>query len=608
MKRTFLFILSLLIGVLAYAADFKVGEAKYLVLSDGTAELKEFKKATGDVVIPEKITDPKSGHDYTVSSIGEGAFKKSTITSVSIPSTVINIGDRAFMDCKNLVTVHYPENLDAIPSNCFRNCKSLTSFDLNGIKIILDWAFDGSGLTSLDIPESVKLIGRLAFGGCSDLKAVTVQSSDEELVMYPGVMYGTPVESVFIGRPLYYRDTGIYLDKYRLYNNNPALKSLWIGPNVLINPKDKYLEDCPNAVVVFLDKDAGEQAWNLLRSMCVDNAMSWVEPYYQPGGNKDMLGNVRSFEDYITGTLSVRNMSLPQGSFYFGVEETENGSALSQDSPYNTASAIQVAYDNYDKEKFLKKIQEFVRVAVNEPEKLQNEYRGIDPKESVKYNSYLTNAVRVLCDSVYLVKPQLSQAEVNNVYGFINNFVMAIGADHGIANCMLEKWAENDLLNKDIKAGEHKEDYERILKSSERLLKYVLDNNNDDYDYLIALQLVGLCGLERWEDASRLFPKFIRLYTDNGKRNVNSVPYEITYMQKAINSHGYKAVVPNFTKKQSSSSSSKITSSDIEFFTEAAINAGINHYKKKKAEKEFRELYYDSIGLDAKGRPRKRKK
>lgn len=459
----------------------------------------------------------------------------------------------------------------------------MKSFDLKGKKTIHNEAFKGSGLTSLDIPESVKLIGSGAFGSCPHLKSVSVQSSDEELEMHSGVMYGTPVESVFIGRPLNYKNEGVFTDKFRLYNNNPALKSLWIGPNfpvkrVHYQREDCYMIDCPNAFVVFCDEDAGEQALNLLTSM----------PY------------------------------LPKVSFYFGVEETENGPVLSQDTAYNRQRALEVAEKNIDKEKFLKKMQEFIRVAVNEPKKLRNEYvRLFNTYEIEKYNSYVTNAMRVLCDSVYLVKPQLSEAEADNVSFFISKFLMAIGADYGKANCTIDEWALNDLLNKDIEAGAHKEDYERVLKSAERLLKLKIDNNMDidDGGYLFAMQLAGLCGLERWEEASKMFPKFIRMYTDNG-RSEYAIPYEIKYMQKAINSHGYKAVIPDFnkkqgrssSKKQGSSSSSKINSSDIEFFMDAAINAGINHYKKKKAEKEFRELYYDSIGLDAKGRPRKRKK
>lgn len=60
MKLRFLFftVCALLFLHGAGAEEFKIGEAKYLVRADGKAELKEYKKASGDIVVPAEVSHP----------------------------------------------------------------------------------------------------------------------------------------------------------------------------------------------------------------------------------------------------------------------------------------------------------------------------------------------------------------------------------------------------------------------------------------------------------------------------------------------------------------------------------------------------------------------
>lgn len=88
MKKVILFLLISFCCLGVQAEDIKVGDAKYKLYPNGTAELKDYKKASGQVVIPETVKDPKTGKEYPVTSIGQNAFKSSSVTAVEIPSSV----------------------------------------------------------------------------------------------------------------------------------------------------------------------------------------------------------------------------------------------------------------------------------------------------------------------------------------------------------------------------------------------------------------------------------------------------------------------------------------------------------------------------------------
>ena len=70
-------------------------------------------------------------------------------------------------------------------------------------------------------------------------------------------------------------------------------------------------------------------------------------------------------------------------------------------------------------------------------------------------------------------------------------------------------------------------------------------------------------------------------------------------MQFEIKKRGYKATTPTYTKANKVSNKADL----IDFFVSEAIEAGVKHYEKKRAEKKAREMFYQSIGLDKKGRP-----
>ena len=99
------------------------------------------------------------------------------ITTFNIPNSVINIGQHAFSNCSQLVSITIPNNVTSIGDSAFSYCSSLTDVTIpNSVTTIGSNAFYGcSSLTSITIPNSVTSIGRGAFSSCRSLVSVTIE-------------------------------------------------------------------------------------------------------------------------------------------------------------------------------------------------------------------------------------------------------------------------------------------------------------------------------------------------------------------------------------------------------------------------------------------------
>lgn len=102
----------------------------------------------------------------------------SGLTSVTIPNSVISIGDHAFRDCSGLTSITIPNNVPSIRDWTFYGCRSLTSITIpSSVISIGERAFYGcSGLTSITIPNNVTSIGSDAFWNCYGLKNVNISN------------------------------------------------------------------------------------------------------------------------------------------------------------------------------------------------------------------------------------------------------------------------------------------------------------------------------------------------------------------------------------------------------------------------------------------------
>ena len=128
----------------------------------------------------------KEGDTYTIPQgieiIGDSSFSGTSLTSISIPNSVTNIGDSAFYCCYSLTNISIPGSITSIGDDAFLACKSLTSISIpDGVTSIGAWTFgDCSALTSLSIPDSVTSIGIAAFGACPNLTLTVGRNSYAE--------------------------------------------------------------------------------------------------------------------------------------------------------------------------------------------------------------------------------------------------------------------------------------------------------------------------------------------------------------------------------------------------------------------------------------------
>lgn len=103
------------------------------------------------------------GDDYAVpegtEEIGKFAFSHKKLRSVSLPSTLKTIGQRAFEECENLLRIEIPSSVTAIESSAFLN-SGLAEIKLNeGLKSIGDAAFSRTDISKISLPQSIEKVG-----------------------------------------------------------------------------------------------------------------------------------------------------------------------------------------------------------------------------------------------------------------------------------------------------------------------------------------------------------------------------------------------------------------------------------------------------------------
>lgn len=131
-----------------YSIDTSTNTAKVTNADDGLE---------GAVSIPASIT--YNGSSYSVTEIGGYALSGKTMTTITLPNSLLEIKTNAFRHCPNLTSIVIPNSVETMGEDIFTNCEKLTS---------------------VVIPNSVKNIGANLFGNCPSLQSVTLPSSAKD--------------------------------------------------------------------------------------------------------------------------------------------------------------------------------------------------------------------------------------------------------------------------------------------------------------------------------------------------------------------------------------------------------------------------------------------
>ena len=145
MKRSLISVLSLLMLVLCIPALAESTDWNY---DANYAILRGYDGAGGDVVVPAEIDG------FTVDVIGINVFKGDTITSLTLPETVLELRSNAVASCEKLTNVTLPQSLVVINRMNFFSCNVLSE---------------------VTIPASVRYIGDTSFRFCDALRKITFE-------------------------------------------------------------------------------------------------------------------------------------------------------------------------------------------------------------------------------------------------------------------------------------------------------------------------------------------------------------------------------------------------------------------------------------------------
>ncbi len=191
-------------------------------ICDGCASLRE-------VNIPSNLPTGYSNNSGLWKALGSSAFcvtnvvfgpkvtsipayaceKATNLVSVTIPSSVGSIGERAFVGCKRLKGVTVPSSVDAIGDWAFRNCVALETAVVEGGKggmgeslfcnchslrtveipqdltALSDYMFwSCTNLVSITLPPDIKEIPKYAFNSCKSLKTIDIPSGVTNIAEY----------------------------------------------------------------------------------------------------------------------------------------------------------------------------------------------------------------------------------------------------------------------------------------------------------------------------------------------------------------------------------------------------------------------------------------
>ena len=126
--------------------------------------LLAYNGAGGAIVIPDGVI-----------SIADAFYKNDRITSITIPGSVAEIEDAAFLGCTGLTTVVLLEGVATISDAAFKDCTALTNIEIpNSMTSIDSSAFENcTSLAEITLSDHVTFLSSYLFRGCTSLHSIT---------------------------------------------------------------------------------------------------------------------------------------------------------------------------------------------------------------------------------------------------------------------------------------------------------------------------------------------------------------------------------------------------------------------------------------------------
>lgn len=237
-----------------------------------TVTITKYTGTESTVILPSTISS------WPVTKVGEDALKdNTTITSVTIPANVTEIGSNAFAGCTNLTSVHYagdwsnltiqsgnPAVQDAANAPLFdfefippdNTAVIVTNYKYNGaaadvtipsryqgkpVTTIGHAAFFNSAVTSVTIPDSVTSISDEAFINCPKLTNISIPNS-VTYIGFSAFSSCTSLKSITLPSSLSFISGALFLGCSQLTTIHIPVSVTSIGNNAFA--------DCPSLMTV----------------------------------------------------------------------------------------------------------------------------------------------------------------------------------------------------------------------------------------------------------------------------------------------------------------------------------------------------------------------
>ena len=262
----------------------------------------------------ESITIPE-----TISFIGDYAFSNcNRLVSASVPKSAYSLGIFIFEDSANLKEVTYGPTI--VKGELFRGCTSLKKvtllegvtsiefkafYNLTGLKeihfasstnIIKNYAFSGSGLESITIPETISYIGDYAFSNCNKLVSASIPKSANSL--------------------------GIFI-----FENSTNLKEVTYGPTIV---KGQLFRDCTS-----------------LKKVTLLEGVTSVEfkAFYNLPGLREIhfAGSTNTIKGYAFSGSGLESITIPETISYIGDYAFSNCNRLVSASVPKSANSLGIS-------------------------------------------------------------------------------------------------------------------------------------------------------------------------------------------------------------------------------------------------------------------------
>ena len=166
---------------------------------------KVFYKYKGKM--PENTNiDIKSG---TRAIAGLAFTNGSELCNISLPESIKGVGPLAFRGCSKLNQIELPNSIENIEERAFSGCTSLNSINIPESLKVINYGIieDCKNIVSIDIPKNVNEIDPTAFYGCDSLQRISVEEENTTFSSVDGILFNKDKTSILLYRN---RDSNTY--------------------------------------------------------------------------------------------------------------------------------------------------------------------------------------------------------------------------------------------------------------------------------------------------------------------------------------------------------------------------------------------------------------